>query len=85
MPMLQEAIKLTFIRKGTFEGLDNPKKALKHCASIRNINLDTFLEMRTLMIKMISNDFRTKAEKRFDEALEECGMSDYLETLEASL
>ena len=44
------------------------------------MNLETFLELRTLMMKMLSKDFRTKAEKLFDAALESCGMSDFLET-----
>lgn len=85
LPMLKQAIKLAFIRKGIFESSENPQRALRYCGGVRNINLGTFLELRTLAMKIISRDFRTPAEKKFDSALEECGTSDYLEAAECSV
>ena len=47
--------------------------------------METFLEMRTVVLKTISKNFRTQAETLFENALQHCQMSAYLETQEVSI
>jgi hypothetical protein len=49
------------------------------------MNLQTFVELRTMLMKVISKKFIQQAEKVFDASLDQCSLSDYLTNQELSL
>jgi hypothetical protein len=70
LPLLQQANRLRLARTGKFAHIEEPEQALRYDAGVRNMNLDTFPDLRGIIIKSISVHFRTRAEKAFDMVLE---------------
>jgi hypothetical protein len=46
------------VRRGTFEHLEDPEKSLRADKTVRNLNLNTFGALRTIILKEIKKDFR---------------------------
>jgi len=46
--------------------MEDPKKSLRYDKTIRNLNIYTLRDLRTLILKAIMKDFRERAEKLLD-------------------
>lgn len=73
---MEQAVRFLVITNGTFVNFEDPEQALRYDKTVRNMNLHTFRELRTLLIKLIKRTFRDKAEKLFNyEVLERWELS----------
>lgn len=47
LPLFEQASKFSIVRKGYFAHVEEPEKVLRQDKNVRNLNLDTFSELRT--------------------------------------
>jgi hypothetical protein len=57
LPMVEQASRFRVIRTGRFEYIEDPEIALRSDQNVRNMNLQTFVELRTMLMKVISKKF----------------------------
>ncbi len=85
LPLLELSTRFKVVSEGRFSHLDDPLKALRYDAMVRNMSLHTFLELRTVVLKLIHSLYTVQAEKLFDATIEHCGGSQMLQVLEESV
>lgn len=78
LPVMEQASRFRVVRTGRFEYIDQPEIALRSDQNVRNMNMQTFVELRTILMKVISKQFLQQAEKVFDSSLNHCQLSDQL-------
>ena len=57
LPVMEQASRFRVVRSGRFEFIEEPEIALRSDQNVRNMNMQTFVELRTVLMKVISKQF----------------------------